>query len=282
MKFKIRDLGFFSSLILIIFIAVFLLVSKIKEGGLDYYLELLGEQLIEMVPDIQGKELIAARYDDFLNKVKSEEVSPEEVERVAYRILNLSGRDILLSNDEALTLFDLSKVYPNEFSRTIEMPREKLEPEPRLNRDKVLRSRSNERIAARQKAYEKLEERLKSIVDLNIRMKDFTLSDSMKIFKLGNKIRYDFDGEIKVRIDDKVRVELERQKKRALLSEIKNLENNQILIWQKEFQKAHKEALEEIENSLQSIPDSLIKSNKVKQLNNKKLLRDSLRLKRED
>jgi len=223
MKFKIRDFGFYSSLILIILIAVFLLVSKVKEGELNYYLELLGEQLVEMVPDSQGKELIAARYNDFLNKVKSKEVSADEVEQVASRILNLSSRDTLLSNDEALTLFDLSKAYPNEFSSTIELPREKVEPERRPKRDDVLRSRSPERIAARQKDYERLEERLKSIVDLNIRIKEVASSDSMKIFRLGKNVRYDFDGELKVRIDDKVRVELERQKKRHFYQKLKFL-----------------------------------------------------------
>lgn len=84
----------------------FLLTSdkQMRQSVLRPTLEALGEQLFAAVRDDGEKEQLEENYRDFMRSAEEQSIDSDAVEKVAAQILNLSGRDSVISARDALEL----------------------------------------------------------------------------------------------------------------------------------------------------------------------------------
>ena len=107
---KFRDLSFTILLIFLIAIGVYWIMEQLQKDYLDQYINILGEKLISMVPESSEKKALSEIFDQFKTKVEKNEVSPEQVERIAADIFNFSYLSDSLSYAEASALIAVPEV----------------------------------------------------------------------------------------------------------------------------------------------------------------------------
>ena len=107
---KFRDLSFTIVLIFLIAIGVYWIMEQLQNDYLDQYINILGEKLISMVPESSEKKALSEIFDQFKTKVENNEVSPEQVERIAADIFNFSYLSDSLSYAEASALIAVPEV----------------------------------------------------------------------------------------------------------------------------------------------------------------------------
>ena len=268
MNYKNRDLSFIGSLVLIIIIAIVFFVNRLREENLVYYLEELGEQLMAMVMDNQDKERIRERYAEFLDQVRTKEMPAGDVEKVASRILNLSSWDTTLSEQDIDRVFDLSNVYPAEFSTMIEFPADLID-SIRSEKTSAEMGRSMTMVENEYKAVEK---RLKSVLEVSARLKQMALQDSLSDHRKFERTKYHFDENLRIIIDQDLKNNLKN-----LQRELAHLENQKILIWQNDAAKKGPIALQK-ELQIPALADSLkhLKHLELKKMAEMRIKKDSL------
>ena len=101
---KIRDLSFTIVLIFLIAIGIYWIMEQLQNDYLDQYINILGEKLISMVPESSEKRALSEMFDQFKTKIEKNEVSPEQVEKIAADIFNFSYLSDSLSYAEASAL----------------------------------------------------------------------------------------------------------------------------------------------------------------------------------
>ena len=240
-----RDYGFLLSLIVIIAIAVFLVIDKIQEYDLEHYLTVIGKQFLELVPEGKNRTLLAERYNEFLQRVQNKEVSPDQVEQIAVRILNYASVDSAISEEQALAMFDLSKAYPKEFSASVNMPQPNKNKNFNYASDSITKAEIQKENAQN---YEAVSKRLKQVMELQKELK------KSKLLNLNTKnftVRY--NGRIKVEINPEIISEIQSKQDSKLLKEINKLHSEDILVLKNEINKQVQESMIEINETLKSL-----------------------------
>ncbi|UCE05062.1 MAG: hypothetical protein JSW07_15765, partial [bacterium] len=121
MSKALKNIGFFLVTIVITAVIFWLVFidKESKQNVLEYSLGLLGEKLMAMVPEGEGKEPVKKLFDDFIEQAKQKEVPPEKIENVAATILNLSNMDTMVTAKEAEAILKLSLAEPVKIERVI-------------------------------------------------------------------------------------------------------------------------------------------------------------------
>jgi hypothetical protein len=268
MNYKNRDLSFIGSLVLIIIIAIVFFVNRLREENLVYYLEELGDQLMAMVMDNQDKDRIRERYAEFLDQVRTKEMPAGDVEKVASRILNLSSWDTTLSEQDIDRVFDLSNVYPAEFSTMIEFPAGLID----SIRSEKTSAETGRSMTMVENEYKAVEKRLKSVLEVSARLKQMALQDSLSDHRKFERTKYHFDENLRIIIDQDLKNNLKN-----LQRELAHLENQKILIWQNDAAKKRQIALQK-ELQIPALADSLkhLKHLELKKMAEMRIKKDSL------
>lgn len=107
---KKRDYGLILSLGIIIAAGSYWFVKELPTTGMEHYLDLLGNKLVALVPKQSEKETLSSKYNELKALVKEKEVRPEDVEKMAAVIINLSNAQDTLSLSEAESLIKLATV----------------------------------------------------------------------------------------------------------------------------------------------------------------------------
>lgn len=211
---KVKDLAFSLVLIFLIAVGVYWLMVEMQKDYLNHYIGLLGDKLIALVPESSEKRTLQSFFDDFKQQVENQEVSPEQVERVAAGILNISNLKDSISVTEARAVLRLGRAEPDSQireKRGIAVVRSK-------------RSSSKES----ELRWRDLGERLESIYKLDQKIK--AMPDSIKPL-------YRFDSNLNIVIDDHARALLHQKKFQMMSKEIQELEKEKALIWQENVSK---------------------------------------------
>ena len=231
---KKRDYGLILSLGLIIAVGSYWLIKELPVDGIEYYVEFLGEKLVNLVPKEQEKQEVAQIYEDFKNKVREKKIKPENVEQIAAAIINLSNTNDTLSLAEAEKLMQMALIeipLPSDAPEIVDHP----EPTP--------------------EEWEDLNERLSTVYKLDER-----LTDQEIISKKTPAIKYRVDENLNIIIDSKVRPDLENEE--VLL----RLEEDKRLIWMDNMEEELNKSLVRLELQLQvlsknrEINESLLKA----------------------
>jgi len=206
---KVRELTFSLMVIFVIAIGIYWLMVELQKDYLNYYVTLLGDKLIELVPESSEKRTLMALFDNFKEQVENQDVTPEQVEKVAAGILNISNLKDSISVEEAKAVLELAELYPKSDANN-RTARVGVRSATRNNRDSELRWRE-------------LGERLESIYKLDQTMK--TVPDSVKFI-------YRFDDRLNIIIDTHVKLAMDQKKHGKMITEIRQLEKEKAVIWQ--------------------------------------------------
>jgi len=207
---KVKDLTFSMVLIFVIAVGIYWLMVELQKDYLDHYLSILGDKLIELVPESSEKRTLKPFLDDFKKQVENQEVTPEQVEKVAAGILNMSNLKDSITVTEARAVLELAEVVP-EPDLSGKQPRVMVIPEPKRVKDAEVRWRE-------------LGERLESIYKLDQQIK--TIPDSVKL-------NFRFDQNLNIIVDDHAKAFLEQEDYKQMAREIRRLEKEKALIWKK-------------------------------------------------
>lgn len=98
--------------IFLVAIGIYWLMEQLQEDYMDQYLSILGDKLIAMVPEVSEKSTLKNIFDEFRFDVENDQVSPEQVEKVAAGIFNIDLLTDSLSLAEAIVLLELPEIAP--------------------------------------------------------------------------------------------------------------------------------------------------------------------------
>ena len=111
MKSLLREYGLIIILIVVAMVG-YLVIQGQEEDVLTRSLDGIRNRLVAMVDDVGSREAIAAHFDQFKDKVKKQEVAPEEVESIAANVLNLSNSGSTITPEQAEMMLDFASVAP--------------------------------------------------------------------------------------------------------------------------------------------------------------------------
>jgi archaellum biogenesis ATPase FlaH len=214
-----RDYGLILSLGIIIAVGSYWFVKEMPTEGIEFYLDALGDKLMAMVPQDNEKEALASVYEEFREKVRDKKIRPENVEKMAAAIINLSNSKDTLSADEAEALIEIASV---SIIST---------PQPKFNR---LESSAED--------WDKLNERLESVHDLDKKLREHRV-----IIDTIPEMNYRVDENLNVIIDSRVRASMEKEE--VML----HLEEQKRVFWIDNMAESLKNDLEKIEVELEAI-----------------------------
>lgn len=230
-------------------IAIYNLSIKPKIDTLNNYVELLGNKFLAMVPEGSGKELLAGMYRDFAEKVRNREVEPEQVERVAAGILNLSNTHEQITPKQAEALLNIAAAIPEVDSAASAPPAPKVAAVPP------------------EKEWENLGERLKSVYEFNEKMRQHQIAlppemDSVSVPSPAPSpshynMHFRVDEGLTIVIDSKMKMIFSEEAQRDLKQEFERLEKQKLLLWQEDYARRLEEQKKQIAVELAQMQQEL-------------------------
>jgi len=202
MREAIRKIGFVFLIVVLsaIVYVLFYAEQETKQNVLAYSLDFLGKRLFAVVDDGPEAEKLRMAYNEFKHKALQGEVSPRQIEQVAAGILNVSNREEQLSPQQAENILRSSMV---SFASVPAPPEPEPAPAP----------------AADAKVQEMLQEKL------------------ARKGEIARKIHYKVGERLQVIIDPAVVHELQALNLDQLQTEIKQLEQANLVEWQENLAK---------------------------------------------
>jgi len=237
----LKKIGFFL-VVLILTAAIFWLVfldKQSKQDVLEYSLSLLGDDLLAMVPEGEGKKPVQELYERFLEQTKQGKVEPKQVEYVAANIMNLSNTETEITPEQAAAILQLSLSSPERIERMGEDTPEPIMEEPYFS--------SKERNS--------LGERIKTLHEFNSDLKDFMKDYTGKQEKQQRQIHYRIEGDLKIAMDNDLKAEFDRKKFKRMNKELKQLERERILEWKENFAEELEQEMKNLRVELESLKE---------------------------
>ena len=230
-------------LVLVISAGVFFYIVKdkqVKDNILKTTLELFGDDLLAMYPEGEQKQMLAQKFNEFLQRAEQEQVAPQEIERVAAGILNITTADSLPPAESVIGLLD-PVVEPDTVLSAPAAP-----PVPprgeRISRDiwrDPWKRRPPDDYRYKYKwdetKKEDLAQRLKDVKDLQYEIKTLWESDST-LHPLHKQVVFNADSGLKVELN----LQLEKlfDENSELKKQLAELEKEKILVWNEDMDPA--------------------------------------------
>lgn len=226
-------------IILAVSAGIFVLVvqdREVKEDVLRATLDMFGKQLLGMVREGEDKAELEKRYNDFITKAEKDQVSEEDIERVAATILNLSNQDTVIDAEQAMWVFNIEMTHEAEAVPTLELEEEEpeeigLEPRPipelPKRRPRPISPIDRQRLA----------DRLCQFHELQIQMRKLQDEKSDKEAELRQNFIFVADEGLKVAMNIDLKNQLDQKKYREVRKQLRQLEREHLVKWQDNFEK---------------------------------------------
>ncbi len=237
----LKKIGFFL-VVLIVTAAIFWLVfldKQSKQDVLEYSLNLLGDDLMAMVPEGEGKKPVQELYDRFLQKAKQGKVEPKQVEYVAANIMNFSNTETTITPQQAEAILQLSISFPERIERIADDSLEQIVEEPYFS-DEERKS---------------LGERIKTLYEFNSDLKSYMKDYTAKQEKRQRQIHYRIEEDLKIAMDTDLKAEFDRKEFKRVAKEMKQLEKEKILEWKENFAEELEQEMENLRRELESLKE---------------------------
>ena len=219
-----KNLSFSLVLIFVIAVGIYWLMVELQKDYLDHYLSLLGDKLIELVPESSEKRSLGAVFDEFKKQVENQEVTPEQVEQVAAGILNISNLRDSITVAEARAVLEAAKIKPLR-DKAREKAQVVVEAQPVKPRDLEVR-------------WKELGERLESIHKFDRSVKN--IPDSIRF-------EFRFDPKLNIILDEQARAVINGEHLKEIKNELRELEEERAVIWKSDLSKQMKNLRVQIE-----------------------------------
>ena len=232
----LKKIGFFfATLTLTAFIFWLAFMDKqSKTETLDYTLGLLGNKLVAMIPDKSDRKPVQEKFENFVKQAKEQKVSTEQVEHVAANILNLSNAETELTTEQAEAVIELSLAAPLIASQS-ECEVEEICP------------------PSEPEKWKNLEKRIKFVYDMNDKMQEVISEDSEKKYNLKEQYEIQVKDGLILAMNNDVKNEFLEVKVKNLQDELKKLEDEHIVYFNKNFQDKNLKELKQHGKSLNYI-----------------------------
>lgn len=254
MRQVVRDIGIYVVLLLVVTGGIWF-YNNYKEDVLSYSLNLLGDKLLSMVPNVQDRAAIETMYAKFTDQVREQQVPPEHIETIAANILNLSQNDAKLTPDQVESILyvgeipkiviDMKDMNAEGFEyqfETSEFPDSVVIPEINIPDIPVMPEITKFVPMARPKHAEPARlvvvgERLKSMCEFSEKLQTIVRSAKPDAPELRRHWQFRNDNGLKIAMDPQVKIALKRMAVRNLDQEIAHLDKEKMVEWDKDLQK---------------------------------------------
>lgn len=216
----LKNIGFiFLVMVISIGIYWFLYLDKSEsQDALDHALNILGEKLLAMVPEKEGREDVEITYKQFREKADQQKVTPESIEKMAAVILNLSNEQKELTPEQAKEIIRASQYAavlapagPGGYLVSGKAPEITKLPEP-----------------PSPEALEDLGERIRIIAHFNQEFnKELEAEHEEKL----KEFQFTIDNDLRIRMDRTLKNRIGQREYQQLARELKALEKQKILVW---------------------------------------------------
>ncbi|MEE4312701.1 MAG: hypothetical protein V2J62_12630, partial [candidate division KSB1 bacterium] len=215
----LKNIGFILAVLVISFgIYWILYVDRDSKGEtLEYAMHLLGDDLMAMVPEGPAKEVVKKRFDEFTRDANDGQFTAEEVQAVSANILNLKNATSTITPDQAGAVLDLSLRTPMRIGR---------------GEDECQDEKREERLSRSER--ERLGKRIESLHDISERLR-VTVWDSVREKEKSCCVRFRIAEDLKLAIDAELEDKLLQSELKELAVELKALEKEKLIEWQKDF-----------------------------------------------
>jgi hypothetical protein len=204
---------------------IFVQDKRVKDDLLRVTLGTFGDQLLAMVPEGEEKVRLEKKYQDFLHSADQNKIPEEKIEKVAATILNLSNQDTPISAKDAMAVLDLNEIP--------EMPAPS-KPDSQIT-EKHLQWPKDEQI--RPTAWNTQEKNKLALRLSEMQQLDYQI-DALPIHKpLKDKIIFSADSGLRVIIKSELKTVIDSCSSPKLESHIKNLEAQDMLLWEVDIPK---------------------------------------------
>ncbi|GMQ82169.1 MAG: hypothetical protein BMS9Abin05_1614 [Rhodothermia bacterium] len=246
-------------LLIVVGVGGYLLLGDEREDILSSSLDALGLRLISMVDDTDGRAKTADTFEDFKAKVAANDITPDQLERIAANVLNLTSSGAKLSPEEADLVLGLSiegdasaLPMPDLPDTGGEQPPEitPVAPEPNVIARTWSRKSSNE-----------IGERLATMVQFADKVKEMSASVGSDT-DIALSIQYIVDDGLKVVVDTIASKFLEMSEIQALANE---LERDRVVIWEKNVRDARRKHIETLKKQRRRLEETRISSGALSQ-----------------
>lgn len=207
---KNPDYIFVASLIAIIIVAVYLALDRFENKNISSYLLKTGQNLLSQIDNRQERQNLEANYKEFLEKVNDREIDPAKVEQFVSSMINLNQAKEKIDKDTFKHIFETT-----------------LKDVSKPDSIKKYYSENDERWTSLQKRLKDLnsfEEKINIIVK------------KVPELKNNNNFSYAVDDTLNIVINENLKDDLKKLKEIDLTKELRQLEKEKILKWQKQVQ----------------------------------------------
>lgn len=241
-------------LLIIVGVGGFLLLGDEREDILASSLDALGQRLMDMVDDTDAKAKAAETFEDFKAKVASNEIAPEQLERIAANVLNLTSSGAKLSPEEADMVLDLSMEgeasalpMPELVDTGGDEPAQMtpVAPEPTV----MVHTWSRE-------ASDELGERLATLVKLADKVKEMSVSAESNS-DMAMSFQYVVDGGLKVVVDTVFSHIWAASEMQALAQD---MERARVVVWENNVHDARKRHVQSLRAQRERLENTRISS----------------------
>jgi hypothetical protein len=215
---KKRDFGLVICLGILIAAGSYWFVKELPTDSMEYYMDYLGERLVNLVPKKGEKESLNIKYDQLKTLVKEKEIEPENIEKMAAAIINLSNAQDTLSLKQAESLIAIAGASLSD-GKQESGEKQKIEPLP--------------------EKWENLNARLGTIQELDKKLREKPVISGQHPGR-----NYRVDSRLNIIIDSRERQNLENE------AFIRQLEEEKRLVWMHDMAENLKKELQKLETDL--------------------------------
>lgn len=249
----VRNMGISLLVFAYIVVVVFFLIRDYKKdisNALNDSLDFIGGTLTAMVADSSDKKVAVGTYNDFKKQVLNHKVAPQQVESMAANILNLSTSGVMLSPAEAEEILksaftiriEKDSTFQDSLTVTLDemsFPKISIDSKPRKPVTSDDLKMSNTRLFSIHD-FEKKISRLQE--NRKISDKDFR-----------RNMYYDSKNGLKLIVDPKSKEHFLKDDIAEIDIELKNLENEDVLVYNNDLKKALENEKKKLEKELRLI-----------------------------
>ena len=246
MRESFRKIGFVLAA-LVISVAIYLTFyaeEEVKQNVLEYSLDLMGEKLLALVPDGTEKNKLTELYQDFKERATKGDVAPQQIESMAANILNTGNTETALTPQQAEGILRSAMLAPTPISELLYIELGSGEP-PQLAR------------APKPERLQFVGKRVKTMFELNEKIYIAIKKNRVKYHEKARQIHYRVKDGLNIIMDVSLRSHLDEEEFKNLAEQLKALEQDRVLKWEKDLSVELEKEMAETKKELAALQNFL-------------------------
>jgi len=246
MRESFRKIGFVLAA-LVISVAVYLTFyaeEEVKQSVLEYSLDLMGEKLLGLVPEGTEKNRLNELYQGFKERATKGDVASQQIETMAANILNTSNTETELTPQQAEGILRSAMLAPTPIPEL---------PYRELGSDETPQLAS----VPKPERLQIVGKRVKTMFELNEKVYIAVKTNALKHHEKARQIHYRVKDGLNIVMDLNLRSHLNEEEFKNLVEQLKDLEQERVLKWEKDLSVELEKEMAETKKELAALQESL-------------------------